>query len=111
MSDGAADAEALLAIATAVSSGADLREAYRRMCRGLARLTGAETVFGWVLDRRRDHVIPVAGYHVPKNHPEILATIRDSHDLSADTEARLDEALTAFCDAFLAEHTPAPAAR
>ena len=46
-----------------------------------------------------------------REHPEILATIRDSHDLSADTEARLDEALTAFCDAFLAEHTPAPAAR
>jgi len=43
-------------------------------------------------------------------HPEIMAAIRDTRDLSADTEARLDEALTAFRDAFLAEHAPAPAA-
>lgn len=45
-----------------------------------------------------------------RRHPEILAAIRDTHDLSADTEARLDEALAAFREDFMAEHAPAPAA-
>ena len=42
-------------------------------------------------------------------HADILVAIRETRDLSADTEARLDEALTAFRDDFLAEHAPAPA--
>jgi F-type H+-transporting ATPase subunit alpha len=44
-----------------------------------------------------------------RQHPEILAAIRDTRDLSADTEALLDEALIAFRNAFLAEHAPARA--
>jgi F-type H+-transporting ATPase subunit alpha len=38
-----------------------------------------------------------------RQHPEVLATIRDTADLSADTEARLTEALTSFRDAFIKE--------
>ena len=43
-------------------------------------------------------------------HPDILVAIRETRDLSADIEARLNEALIAFRDDFLAEHTPAPVA-
>ena len=42
-----------------------------------------------------------------RQHPNVLAAIRATRDLSADTEARLDQALTAFRDAFLAEHATA----
>ena len=45
-----------------------------------------------------------------RQHPDVLAAIRDTRDLSADTEARLDQALTAFRDAFLAEHAAAQVA-
>jgi len=43
-------------------------------------------------------------------HADILAAIRDTHDLSPDTEARLDAALTAFRDAFVAALAPLAAA-
>lgn len=36
-----------------------------------------------------------------REHPEVLAAIRDTKDLSAETEARLEEALTSFRHVFL----------
>jgi F-type H+-transporting ATPase subunit alpha len=43
-----------------------------------------------------------------RRHPEVLAAIRETRDLSGDTEARLDEALAGFRDAFLAAPAAAP---
>jgi F-type H+-transporting ATPase subunit alpha len=45
-----------------------------------------------------------------RRYPGILATIRDTRDLTAETEARLDEVMVTFREAFLAEPAPAPAA-
>jgi F-type H+-transporting ATPase subunit alpha len=39
-----------------------------------------------------------------QEHPEVLARIRDSRDLSVEIEARLEGALTAFVASFRAAH-------
>jgi PAS domain S-box-containing protein len=57
--------DSLLAIARVVGGAGDTTEALRLVCRELARLTGAETVGAHLLDRERDELRPVAGYHVP----------------------------------------------
>ena len=59
--------DGLLAIARIVGAAMDLTEALRLICRELAHLTGAETVGAHLLDRERDELRPVAGYHVPKH--------------------------------------------
>ena len=56
----------LLAIARAVTETADLTEAIRLVCRELTHLTGADSVGAHLLDRERDELLPVAGYHIPK---------------------------------------------
>lgn len=58
--------DSLLAIAGVVGGTLDTTEALRLVCRELARLTGADTVGAHLLDRERDELRPVAGYHVPK---------------------------------------------
>jgi F-type H+-transporting ATPase subunit alpha len=42
-----------------------------------------------------------------RHHPDVLAAIRDTGDLSAQTEARLNEALAAYRDAFAGEMSTA----
>jgi F-type H+-transporting ATPase subunit alpha len=42
-----------------------------------------------------------------RHHPDVLAAIRDTGDLSAQTEARLTEALAAYRDAFAGEMSTA----
>ena len=53
--------------------GQDLTRALRMICRQLGALTGADTVAAYLLDRERQCVQPVAGYHVPKSLLEALA--------------------------------------
>jgi GAF domain-containing protein len=55
---------ALIAVADVVGSTTDPVEALRLICRELGRLTGADTVAAFQLDREGG-VLPVAGYHVP----------------------------------------------
>ncbi|OGK82732.1 MAG: hypothetical protein A2X52_22415 [Candidatus Rokubacteria bacterium GWC2_70_16] len=64
---------ALLAISRVVGGAVDLPEGLRLVCREVARLTGAQTVAAHVLDAGGAVLRPVAGYHVPKEHLEILA--------------------------------------
>jgi signal transduction histidine kinase/DNA-binding response OmpR family regulator/HPt (histidine-containing phosphotransfer) domain-containing protein/putative methionine-R-sulfoxide reductase with GAF domain len=64
---------ALLAIARVVGETLDLPEALRRICRELARLTGAETVAAYLVDAERARSKPVAAYHVPKHLLEVIA--------------------------------------
>jgi len=66
------EAEALLTVATAVNSTLDVPEALRRICRALALLLGADTAAAYRHDTTSDQLVPVAGYHVPK---ELLQTL------------------------------------
>ncbi len=66
-------AESLLAIASTIGSTLDLAEALRRICRELARLTGADAVGAYLYDRDRDLLLPTAAYRVPKEHLATLA--------------------------------------
>lgn len=74
LADRLRETEALLAIASAISSTRDFQEALRRVCRELARLIGAETASVHLLDRRSGLLRPFAGYHLPKEHLPILST-------------------------------------
>jgi signal transduction histidine kinase/CheY-like chemotaxis protein len=65
---------ALLGIAQALSGVTDLREGLRRTCRELARLTGADTVAAYLVDRERVALRPTAAYHVPKDLLADLST-------------------------------------
>ena len=67
------ETEALFAISSTLTSTLDVREALRRTCRELARLTGAETVSVHLHDGAADRLMPVAAYHVPKRYLETLA--------------------------------------
>ncbi len=71
---------ALLSIARVVAGASDLVEALRRVCREMARLTGADTVAAYVLDSEGAQLRPVAGYHIPKAMLEVATktTIRVS---------------------------------
>jgi signal transduction histidine kinase/CheY-like chemotaxis protein len=66
----------LLDIAETLGGVTEVQEALRRICRELARLTGAETVAAYLLDRERGELRPTAGYHVPKEMLRDLATTR-----------------------------------
>ncbi len=66
---------ALLAIARVIGGTLDLPEAMRRICRELARLTGAGTVSAHLVDAERTELRPIAAYHVPK---ELLGVVAAS---------------------------------
>jgi signal transduction histidine kinase len=66
----------LLDIAQTLGGVTEVREALRRICRELARLTGAETVAAYLVDRERAEVRPTAGYHVPKDLFQGLSAMR-----------------------------------
>jgi signal transduction histidine kinase/DNA-binding response OmpR family regulator len=66
------ETEAMLAVASTVSSTLDLREALRRICRALAQLIGADTASVYLLNADTETLQPFAGYRVPK---EYLATL------------------------------------
>jgi len=66
----------LLDIAETLGGVTEVQEALRRICRELARLTGADTVAAYLLDRDRGELRPTAGYHVPKEMLPDLAALR-----------------------------------
>ncbi|MBI4255608.1 MAG: GAF domain-containing protein [Candidatus Rokubacteria bacterium] len=72
--DRLAESEARAAIAAAVGSTLDVREALRRVCRELARLLGADTAAAYLHDRATDQLVPTAAYHVPKEYLATLAS-------------------------------------
>ena len=69
-----AETAALLAIARVIGGTLDRDEALRKICRELARLTGAGTVAAHLVDAERTRLDPVAAYHVPKHLLEVVAT-------------------------------------
>ncbi len=74
VADRLAESEALGTIATAVSSTLDVQESLRRICRELVRLLGADTAAAYRMDPTIEHIVPVAAYHLPKEHMATLAT-------------------------------------
>ena len=66
----------LLDIAQTLGGVTEVQEALRRICRELARLTGAETVAAYLVDRERAELRPTAGYRVPKEMLNDLTAMR-----------------------------------
>ena len=67
------ESEALLAIARTLGETLDLREAVRRVCRELARLTRADTAAAYLYDPGSDLLQPTAAYRVPAEHLPTLS--------------------------------------
>jgi signal transduction histidine kinase/CheY-like chemotaxis protein/HPt (histidine-containing phosphotransfer) domain-containing protein len=68
------ESDAVLSIARAVGGALELPEAFRRVCRELARLTGAETVSVHLANAEGTELEPVAAYRVPKDALETLTS-------------------------------------
>ena len=66
------ETEVLLAISRTLGETLDLREAFRRICRELTRLTQADTAAAYLYDPLSDLLQPSAAYRVP---PQYLATL------------------------------------
>ena len=66
----------LLDIAQTLGGVTEVQEALRRICRELARLTGADTVAAYLMDRERGELRPTAAYRVPKGKLDDLTTMR-----------------------------------
>ena len=63
---------ALLAVAQALSGRAPLEEMMRRVGREVARAIGADAVGAYFLDARKEALVPVAGYRLPKDLLEMF---------------------------------------
>jgi PAS domain S-box-containing protein len=72
LTDRLRESEALLAISRTLGETLDLREAFRRICRELTRLTRADTGAAYLYDPLSDLLQPTAAYRVPPQH---LATL------------------------------------
>jgi K+-sensing histidine kinase KdpD len=59
--------EALLAVSKTVGSTLELAEVIRRLTREMVRIVSADTGSAWCFNQSRDQLIPVAGYHAPKD--------------------------------------------
>jgi signal transduction histidine kinase len=66
----------LLDIAQTLGGVIEVQEALRRICRELARLTGADTVAAYLMDGERGELRPTAAYRVPKGKLDDLTTMR-----------------------------------
>jgi type II secretory ATPase GspE/PulE/Tfp pilus assembly ATPase PilB-like protein/GAF domain-containing protein len=88
------ETEAMLSMAVTVSSTLDLPEALRRICQVLAGLVAADTGSVYLLNRDTGMLVPFAGYHVPKDHLDVLGA----------TPIRLED--QAFYEPLWASRTP-----
>jgi PAS domain S-box-containing protein len=65
--------ETLLAVGQAVGSTLDLAEIGRRTTREMVKALGADMGGAWFLSPDRDQLLPLAGYHVPKEWVETFS--------------------------------------
>jgi PAS domain S-box-containing protein len=72
------ETETLYAVSRALSSTLDQTETLRRVARAIAHTMQADTVGAYLADEAGDHLVPVAGYHVP---PALLDAFR-THPLT-----------------------------
>ena len=68
----------LLAVAQVLSQPAPAGEVMRRLAREVARAFGADMVGVYLVDERKEALVPTAGYHVPKHLVQVFthATLR-----------------------------------
>src|SRR5262249_22600870 len=64
----------LLAVARALSQPGPAAETMRQTAREVARAFGADMVGIYLLDERKEALVPVAGYHVPKHLLPVFMT-------------------------------------
>ena len=64
----------LLAVGRALSEPGDADEVMRRVAREVGQAFGADMVGAYVVDARKDALVPVAGYHVPENLRDFFRT-------------------------------------
>ncbi|MBI4638034.1 MAG: GAF domain-containing protein [Candidatus Rokubacteria bacterium] len=67
------DTETLLSVSQAVGSTLDLAEVARRTTREMVHALGADVGGAWLLDPERNELMPLAGYHVPKDLSEVVS--------------------------------------
>ncbi len=67
--------ETLLRVSRAVGATLDVAEVARRTTRELVRTLGADLGGAWRLGPQRDRLVPLAGYHIPKDLPPRLGAI------------------------------------
>ncbi len=60
------ETEALLCVADSLGHVRDVGEIMRRVCREATRALGADSGVFYIIDESTGHVVPAAGYHVPK---------------------------------------------
>jgi len=60
------EAEALLGVADSLAHTRDIGEIMRRVCREATRALGADSAVFYIVDEQTGHVVPAAGYHIPK---------------------------------------------
>lgn len=65
--------ETLLAVSQTVGSTLDLFEIGRRTTRAMVKALGADMGGAWYLGPGRDRLLPLAGYHVPRETLEIFS--------------------------------------
>ena len=88
----------LVSVAGILGATSDLTGALRLICRELGRLTGADTVAAYVVDRQRGEVSPVAGYHVPEAVREGLRGARLALGDAHFSDALLEEGHVVWSD-------------
>lgn len=90
--------DVLVAISGILTSDVDLTEALRRVCRELARASGAETAAVYLLDRRGRALVPAAAYHVPREMVPTLGSERLPLDAQGFRERVFTEGVVAWSD-------------
>src|SRR5262249_10937136 len=64
----------LLGVAQVLSQPAPAGEVMRRLAREVARAFGADMVGVYLMDERKEALVPTAGYHVPKHLVQVFLT-------------------------------------
>ncbi len=67
------ETQTLLEVSHSVNSTLDLQEAVRRIARAIAHVLAADTAGAYLLDSHGRHLVPFAGYHLPKHLLEPLS--------------------------------------
>src|SRR5688572_5794356 len=94
-------AQSLVAVSAALARGAPAEAILRQIAREVKRVSGADSVAIYQLDLHARALLPIAGYHVPKNIPEarrksplalshsraIAAALRTKHPVSSNDSA------------------------
>ncbi len=61
------ETQTLLDVSHSVTSTLNLQETVRRIARAVAHVLGADTAGAYLLDPEGEHLLPFAGYHLPKD--------------------------------------------